>query len=103
MRFLLILISTIFLFTGCTKKIYVPVVTIKYETIPKVLLIDDVNVTRPPNKIEFINANPISRTLLLSNTIIDLYSSIRLYKLKLKDIREYNFKLQKLVKETTKD
>ena len=103
MRFILLLIGTIFLFTGCVKKIYIPVVETKYERTPDILLVDDINVTKPPNKKEFVDATPIGRSVLLSNTVVDLYSSIYLYKLKLKDIREYNEKLDKLAEESKKD
>ena len=103
MRIILI-ISFMFLFTGCVKKVYIPVekvkkvyvpmVETKYKSLPSKLLEDDVYVPSPPDKVKYLNANSNIRNRMLTKTVIDLYSSIKLYKVKLKVIRYFDSKLK---------
>ncbi|RLF08144.1 MAG: hypothetical protein DRJ64_01650 [Thermoprotei archaeon] len=100
MRIILLLLPILFL-QGCmfTKTVYVPVVEIKYENIPTVLLVDDIEIPEPPEREKFIKANPIEREQMLTKVVIDLYSSMKLYKLKLANIAEFDDNASKIVKE----
>jgi len=92
----------IFLFlTGCYQEPvikYVPVTTTKYVSIDKHLLDNNITLPIPPNRDKYIHATPNQRTRMLTNHIIDLYSVIKDYKLKLKHIKQYNNKMIKLYK-----
>ena len=100
MRSIILVLIVTFFVTGCSeKKIYVDRPIIKYEKLPNVLLVDDVNVTRPPNREVFVKAGPLEREALLTTTIIDLYSSIKKYKNKIEYIKEYNDAVSELNKE----
>ena len=98
-----ILIAALLLATGCTRVVtkLVPKETIKYETMPTSLLKNYITTPTPPNRVDFVKAGPLEREVLLSNTIVDLYTTIGKYKLKLKAIKDYNDKLTNLSKSTS--
>jgi len=97
----LVLMLYVLLFVGCGEKvIYVPKTKVVYEVVPGELLVDGVNVTKPPNREVFVKAGPIERESILTSTIIELYSDIKEYKTKLYNIRLFNKKMEKLRDET---
>jgi PBP1b-binding outer membrane lipoprotein LpoB len=102
MRYLLIVMAIFFL-SGCVKKVYVPVVSTRYEEIPNDLIKDDISLPKPPDRESFVNSGPIERGSMLTSTVMDLYSTIRLYKLKLKHISDYNKELKDLNDKSLKE
>ena len=80
----------VFILTGCSKKeVFVPVVKVKHHFIPDELLLDDINITVPPDRDTVINASPIEREILFRDMIINLYKDIGKYKVRIKTISVY--------------
>ena len=92
MKKILSSIIILLILTGCStrteiKKVRV-VKRIKLSP-PKKLIEDDINIPEPPNKTKYIKSGPIRRENLLTFYIIDLLSTIKEYKLKLKSINKW--------------
>ena len=90
------------IFDGCAEKqiIRVPKKVIVYKELPNSLLEDDIPLPKPVNKDAFIKATPIVREVMLAHKCNDLYKTIGSYRLKLKQIRDYNSHMIKIIKET---
>jgi len=91
------LLIVIFVITGCSyDKPVVKVVTkYKYFNLDRNILKDDVNITKPPKKQLYINANPIEREALLRDYILGLCGNINSYKIKLHKLSEQDKKIKK--------
>jgi len=91
--FISILISGIFMLSGCSEKIVkVPVEVPVYKGIPKTLLIDDINLPEPMDKKTYLKANPIEREIMLTTYINKLFNTIGSYKIKLLQIHNLDKK-----------
>jgi hypothetical protein len=101
---ILILLLLIFIFsivlTGCSRQ---PEYKIVYKekivklSPPKYLIKDNIELPRPPSKLQYINANPYNRERLLTKYLIDLLGTIRKYKLKIENINNWNVNTGKIV------
>ena len=91
------LIVVVFIVTGCScNKPVVKVVTkYKYFNLDKDILRDDVNISIPPKKQIYIDANPIEREALLRDYVLSLYGNINSYKIKLHKLNEQDEKIKK--------
>jgi len=91
MKWLFLIITTIFII-GCVPKTEYQVVY-KTKTIylkPSDVIIDyKITTPPPPNKKEFIEATPIKREQMLTNYIIDLLKTIKQYKNKENSLKEW--------------
>ena len=95
----ILLISFMFiLFTGCaskeTKIVYITKTKTRFNFLPERYYKDDIALPKPPDKKTYLLANPIERTNLDTNLILELYKTVGLYKIKLKAIRDYELQLR---------
>ena len=91
MRYFILILGLIF-FIGCGKQIvYKPVYKVRtvYLKPSDSILKHKISTPVPPKKESFINANPIERERLLTNYIIDLLKTIKLYKNKNNNILDW--------------
>ena len=95
------LIVVVFIATGCScNKPVIKIVTkYKYFNLDRNILKDDVNITKPPKKQLYINANPIEREALLRDYILGLYGNINSYKIKLHKLNEQDMKIKKEIEQ----
>lgn len=104
MRYILISLLSIFIFTGCvTKTVYVTKKEyVKYD-LPTKFITDDIVLQQPPEREVYIKSTPLEKELLMRDFVIGLYGNIASYKLKLKGIRKFDDNVSKIIKEKNKD
>ena len=95
---MLLLIPILFFFIGCSRQ---PEIKVVYKerlvklTPPTNFTVDDIDVPKPPNKLSYTISSPFQRETMLVNYTIDLLKTIKLYKLKLKALREWEKNVNK--------
>ena len=95
---LILLFITTISFIGCSRQ---PDVKVVYKERlvklypPQHFMEDDISLPKPPSKFSYVTSSPLKRETMLVNYTIDLLKTIKLYKLKLKALREWNNKIRK--------
>lgn len=99
LSYISIILIGIFLISGCTEKVvHYPVEIPIYKSIPKTLLVDDIDLPKPMDRKTYIEANPIEREVMLTTYINKLFKPLGEYKVKLSKIRKLNENNEKVVK-----
>ena len=93
MRYLVLVI--LLLLSGCSERIIYKTKTY-YKPLPRELILDDVMLPLPPDKTLYINGTPVIREIMLKNLIIELYSTIYIYKIRIRDIKKYDENASKI-------
>jgi len=101
--FLFVSILLLLTLSGCSRqpeKIYIT----KYKTIviqpPRQLYEDNIDIPTPPNKYEYVKADPITRERMLTKYVIDLLSVIKKYRIKLNSIDKWYLEMNKSIVST---
>jgi len=94
-----------FFITGCSKQpeykiIYKEKIVRVYP--PEYLTKDNIKLPPPPSKYRYITGDPFQRERLLTKYVIELLITIKKYKVKLKNINDWNKKTNKILSTTDK-
>lgn len=97
----------LFIFAGCasrdTKIVYITKTKTKFNFLPKRYFNDNITLPKPPSEKTYLLADPIQRSNLSANLILELYKTIGLYKIKLKTIKDYEINIKQGIKKINKD